>query len=152
MIKKRNLIFTIITISTILIFQLCNCTVYATGKGKGGGKNNSSNAQEESQNDKYFGNIISSGDDFLELGKNSTTDNDKGKVQEAIDYIYNTLLIIGIIASVIIGVVLGLKYMTESSGEQAKVKETLIVYVVGCIVTFSAFGIWKIVVTILRQL
>ena len=45
MIKRKNLIFTIITIFTILIFQLWNCTVYATGKGKGGGTNNSSNVQ-----------------------------------------------------------------------------------------------------------
>ena len=148
MIKRKNLIFTIITIFTILIFQLWNCTVYATGKGKGGGTNNSSNVQQDGS---YFGNIISNGDDFLELGKNSTITNDKGKIQNAIDYIYNTLLIIGIIASVRIGVILGIKYMTESSAEQAKVKETLIVYAVGCIVTFSAFGIWKIVITVLKQ-
>ena len=41
--------------------------------------------------------------------------------------------------------------MTQSVEEQAKVKETLIIYAVGCIVTFGAFGIWKMVIEIMKQ-
>lgn len=100
----------------------------------------------------YFGNIISSGDDFVELGKNSTDNVEKPKVQNAVDFIYNTLFIIGTAAAVIIGVILGIKYMTQSVEEQAKVKETLIIYAVGCIVTFGAFGIWKAIIEILKQM
>lgn len=100
----------------------------------------------------YFGNIISSGDNFVDLGKNSSEGIDKGKVQTAVDFIYNTLFIIGTAAAVIIGVILGIKYMTQSVEEQAKVKETLIIYAVGCIVTFGAFGIWKAVILLLQQM
>lgn len=99
----------------------------------------------------HWGSVIESGDEFLELGKNSTTKSDKEEVQTAVDFIYNALLVIGIAASVLIGVILGIKYMTQSVEEQAKIKETLIAYVIGCIVTFGAFGIWKIVIEILKQ-
>lgn len=100
----------------------------------------------------YFENIISSGDDFVDLGKNSSGGIDKGKVQVAVDFIYNTLFIIGTAAAVIIGLILGIQYMTQSVEEQAKVKETLIIYAVGCIVTFGAFGIWKAVILLLNQI
>lgn len=100
----------------------------------------------------YFENIISSGDNFVDLGKNSYGGIDKGKVQTAVDFIYNTLFIIGTAVAVIIGVILGIKYMTQSVEEQAKVKETLIIYAVGCIVTFGAFGIWKAVILLLQQM
>ena len=100
----------------------------------------------------HWGSVIESGDEFLELGKESTTKSDKEEVQTAVDFIYNALLVIGIAASVLIGVILGIKYMTESVEEQAKIKETLIAYAVGCIVTFGAFGIWKMVIEIMKQL
>lgn len=35
--------------------------------------------------------------------------------------------------------------------EQAKIKETLIPYIVGCIVIFGAFGIWKLAVSIMTE-
>lgn len=100
----------------------------------------------------HWESVIEKGDEFLELGKDSTTKSDKAEVQTAVDFAYNALLVIGIAASVIIGVILGIKYMTQSVEEQAKIKETLIAYVVGCIVTFGAFGIWKIVIEILKQI
>ncbi len=100
----------------------------------------------------HWGSVIESGDEFLELGKNSTTKSDKAEVQTAVDFIYNALLVIGIAASVLIGVILGIKYMTQSVEEQAKIKETLVAYAVGCIVTFGAFGIWKMVIEIMKQL
>ncbi len=99
----------------------------------------------------HWGSVVESGDEFLELGKNSTTKSDKQEIQVAVDFAYNALLIIGIVASVLIGVILGIKYMTQSVEEQAKIKETLIIYAVGCIVTFGAFGIWKMVIEIMKQ-
>ena len=38
-----------------------------------------------------------------------------------------------------------------SVSEKANVKETLIPYIAGCIVIFGAFGIWKLVVTIMSK-
>ena len=67
------------------------------------------------------------------------------------DLIYNLLLIIAIVVAVIVGLVIGIQFMTGSVAQKAKVKETLIPYIAGCIVIFGAFGIWKLVVEILSQ-
>lgn len=102
----------------------------------------------------HWGNIITGADDFLELGQpsNESADGDKVKIQNAVSFIYNVFFAAGVVVAVITGLILGVMYMTQSIEEQAKVKETLIIYAVGCIVTFGAFGIWKIVITILQQM
>ena len=65
--------------------------------------------------------------------------------------LYNILLVIGVIVAAIIGTILGVQFITGSVEQKSKVKESLIPYVVGCVVIFGAFGIWKFVVTILAQ-
>ena len=66
--------------------------------------------------------------------------------------LYNALLIIGIIIAVIVGAILGIKFMMGSVGEKADIEKLLVPYVVGCIIVFGAFGIWKLVVTILANM
>lgn len=39
----------------------------------------------------------------------------------------------------------------SNSGRKSKIKELMVPYIVGCIVMFSAFTIWKVVVTIGNQ-
>ena len=41
--------------------------------------------------------------------------------------------------------------MMGSSTQKAETKELLIPYVVGCVIIFGAFGIWKLVVNMLNQ-
>lgn len=41
--------------------------------------------------------------------------------------------------------------MVGSVEQKAKVKDSLLPYIIGCIVIFGAFGIWKIVLTILEN-
>lgn len=48
----------------------------------------------------------------------------------------------------IVGTILGIQFMIASAEEKAKVKETLVPYIVGCIVIFGAFTIWSIVVNL----
>lgn len=66
------------------------------------------------------------------------------------DTLYNTLLLIGMVIAVIIGTIIGIKFMVSSVEEKAKLKEILIVYVIGCIVLVGAFSIWKIIVVIMN--
>lgn len=94
---------------------------------------------------------------FIENGKNQTSNNkDAGVNQDKIDslmnQIYNALLALGVVMSVLIGAVLGIKFMIGSVEEQAKIKEMLLPYATGCIVTFGAFGIWKLLMVILGNL
>ena len=39
--------------------------------------------------------------------------------------------------------------MVSTAEDKAKVKEALIPYIVGCIVVFSAFIVWKIIIELL---
>ena len=64
--------------------------------------------------------------------------------------IYNILLIAGTAIAVIVGAILGIQFMTGSLEQKVKVKESLIPFVVGCIVVFGAFGIWKLVILLLK--
>ena len=52
----------------------------------------------------------------------------------------------------IIAGILGIKFMIGSAEEKAQIKDALIPFVIGCIVIFGAFGIWKIFVTMGKNL
>lgn len=92
--------------------------------------------------------IITGGDSFLEAGKNGNAAIDETKLQSTSTMIYNVLLILGICVAVIISSVLGIKFMIGSAEEKAQIKDALIPFIIGCIIVFGAFGIWKIFVNI----
>lgn len=93
--------------------------------------------------------IIQGADGFITSGS-STDVIATDKLKSASDIIYNILLILGTIIAVIVGVVLGIQFIMGSVEQKAKVKDSLIPFIVGCVVIFGAFGIWKLVITILR--
>lgn len=94
-------------------------------------------------------NIIQGADGFITNG--SSSDMIAGdKIKNLSDIIYNVLLILGTVIAVIVGSVLGIQFITGSVEQKAKVKDSLIPFIVGCVVVFGAFGIWKLVITILR--
>ena len=92
-------------------------------------------------------NIIEGADNFINNGS-STSAISGDKLKELSDTIYNVLLIIGTVIAVIIGAILGIQFITGSVEQKAKVKDSLIPFVIGCVVIFGAFGIWKLVVQI----
>lgn len=96
--------------------------------------------------------IISGGDDFIDAGKTGThTSFSWEGITNASDMIYNTLLILGVIVAVIVAAVLGIKFITGSVEEKADIKESLIPFIIGCVVIFGAFGIWKLVTNVLED-
>lgn len=122
-------------------------------------------------NASYWDEIINGGDKFLKEGaenqivkeyvddgKGNITEKDlykdgkpvyilnKDEMKEAVNRIYSVLFILGVALSVIIGAVTGIKFMTGSAEEQARIKEMIMPYIVGCIVVFGSFGIWKIII------
>lgn len=95
---------------------------------------------------------IGGADDFINAGvQNQSPAIDEDNLENMSDMLYNALLVIATIIAVIVGLIIALQFMTGSISEKAKVKETLIPYIAGCIVIFGAFGIWKLVVNILSQ-
>lgn len=99
-----------------------------------------------------IGNIISGAKNFENEGKQGYSDNtlNTDVLDSTASLIYNTLLIVGTCIAVIIAAVLGLQFITGSVEQKVKVKESLLPFIVGCIVLFGAFGIWKLVIILLR--
>ena len=101
--------------------------------------------------DNFWDNVITSGDEFVSNGTASSTEIRQDKLDDTVDTVYNALLTLGIVLSVLVGAILGIKFMAGSIEEQAKIKELLIPYVTGCVVIFGAFGIWKILMNVLSN-
>lgn len=97
------------------------------------------------------GEIFSGAQDFLDAGTGENTPLDENDFKTVSNVIYNVLLAVGIIAAVIVGLIIGIKMMAGSSTQKAETKELLIPYVLGCVIIFGAFAIWKLVVNILNQ-
>ena len=105
--------------------------------------------------------IFSSGDKFIQKGKEQATSSNQQsggsvisdkEIKEANSDIFNILLSVGIVLAVLVGGVLGVKFMIASAEDKAKIKEAMIPYVLGCVIIFGAFGIWKLAITILNNL
>ena len=90
--------------------------------------------------------VIEDGKDFLQAGDPIESVIDEGKLQETSSDIYKVLLSIAICVSVIIGAILGFQFILGSAEGKAKVSEALAPYIIGCIVVFGAFTIWKVAV------
>ena len=104
---------------------------------------------EDAEKKTSIGEIVSQGDSFVSKGKILI---DQDKLNASQSQIFNILLAIGIVLTVIVGGYLGIKLMMASAEDKAKIKEMMIPYVLGCVVIYGAFGIWKIVITVLDQI
>lgn len=102
--------------------------------------------------DGFWSDVIKTGDDFIKVADDEESPIDEDKLKVEVGKLYNMFFVIGVALTVIIGAVLGIKFIIGSIEEQAKIKEMLMPYVVGCIVIFGAFGIWKLVITLLSQI
>ena len=87
------------------------------------------------------------------ISKAGSTDEviDSNSVQNFSDDVFNILLAFGMVIAVIVGIIIGIQFMISSVDERAKVKETLVVYVIGVVVLVGAFSIWKIIVNLLNN-
>ena len=118
----------------------------------------------------WWDSIFTSANNFFDIGKdaakegNITTEQpgdgstitigipSDSDLYTIINDIYNILFPLGVAVTVIIGGALGIKFMTASAEDKAKVKESLVPYVIGCIAIYGAFGIWKLCMTLFSAL
>ena len=147
-----------ITIILIMIFTIFTqiSSVYAgqakgTDGSGGGGQTSSSNGKEQEQKTNW-GDIFGIGDNFIKQGSDAQNTIDEEQLRTDASSIFKILLTIGIVLSVIIGGILGIKFMLASAEDKAQIKEMLIPYVVGCVVIYGAVTIWMIVVKIMEQI
>ena len=96
--------------------------------------------------------IMNRAEGFVNNGENGGNVINNDALREGSNTLYNVLLVIGIAEAFIWGIVLGIQFITGSLGEKADVKKNLIVYIIGCIIIFGAFGIWKLLLQLLQPL
>lgn len=95
--------------------------------------------------------VMSGAENFIS-GANTENTISQSSLKNTIDLIYNILLAVGIIVAVVAGAILGVQFMVASADGKAELKERLVPYVVGCVVIFGAFGIWKIVMIFINTM
>lgn len=96
--------------------------------------------------------IMNRAEGFVNNGENGGNVINNDALKEGSNTLYNVLLVIGIAVAFIWGIVLGIQFITGSLGEKADVKKNLIVYLVGCVIIFGTFGIWKLLLQLLEPL
>lgn len=92
--------------------------------------------------------IMSSAKNFIDEGESQDNPIDEKALKDTSSYIYNVLFTIAIIIAFAIGMIIGIQFIIGSVDEKAKIKETLVPYVIGVFIIFSAFAIWKIAMSI----
>ena len=98
-----------------------------------------------------IGDIKNTGDDFMDIGKaNAGSTMDTDTLKDASGKVYNLLLAVATGTAVIVGAILGIKYMTAGINEKTYVKASLLPYMISCIIVFGSLGIWRLTVTIFK--
>lgn len=95
--------------------------------------------------------VITGADIAVKGGNSNTFQVNQEELKKDSASVFNTLLAIGVGITVIVGAYLGIKFIMASVEDKAKIKEMLIPYVIGCVVIYGAFTIWKITVVLLGQ-
>lgn len=105
------------------------------------------------QNVFALGDVIDIGESFMEAGKTKVDYTmDTTKINEASSQIYNILLVAATVVAIVVGAFLGLQYMTAGIDKKVQVKESLFPYLISCIVVFGSLGIWKLAITIMKEI
>lgn len=125
--KKLSVLISITVM--IFIFQLIFCPVISSAG--------------------WLSDVITQGRQFSE---NTTTMIDNEKLHNTSNQIFGALFTVGVVITVGIGGVLGIKFMLASAEEKAEIKQALVPYIIGCIVIYGAFGIWRLIVLIGNQI
>ena len=120
----------------ITLLILCNLSVYST----------------TCMADGSLDDVMNNGNSFLSAGSESSTMIDQNDLKSLSNFISGVLLTIAIGITVITGAIMGLNFITQSIEEKAKVKESMVPWVIGIIVSFGAFTIWEVAVNLFQSL
>ena len=120
----------------ITLLILCNLSVYST----------------TCMADGSLDDVMNNGNSFLNAGCESSTMIDQNDLKSLSNFISGVLLTIAIGVTVITGAIMGLNFITQSIEEKAKVKESMVPWVIGIIVSFGAFTIWEVAVNLFQSL
>lgn len=95
-------------------------------------------------------NIMQGAENFLNAGTKNILNS--GAINITSNTLFNIFAIFGTVAVLIVGAILGIKFIMGSIEEKAKIKEMLTPYIISSIVIFGAFGIWSLLVDVLQNI
>ena len=95
-----------------------------------------------------IGDIMGEGKGFLDASNGENIVINEPVLKDASDSMFNTLLAMAIIIAVIVAMILGIQFMVAAADEKAKIKEALMPFVVGCIIVFGSFTVWRVFIDI----
>ena len=94
--------------------------------------------------------MIQGADDFLDSGEEDILNKDK--IKEISDRIFYVFLAVGTSIVVIMGAIIGIKFIFGSVEAKAEMKESLIPYLTGGIIIFGAMSIWILCIKIFQAI
>ena len=98
--------------------------------------------------------IISAGDSFMSLTGEDTV---SGTISESdlsglSSTVSGVLLTIAVAITLISAVVMGINFTIQSVEDKAKIKESMIPWIIGIFISFGAYGIWQITINIFQSI
>ncbi len=141
----RNLIIIAITLLSFFIVNNSNCVLAAAASHSGGSGGGSSGGK---------GDIAMSTELNPDYYKPNSQTNaaDADKIKNIGNVFVEIIQIVGSILSVIILVIIGIKYMTGSVEEKAEYKQSLMPYLIGAFILFGISNILSIIVNMVSGL
>ena len=120
------------------------------GTDSSGSSSSSSSSSSTSSGSLSWSSIIQKGKNFISSG-NSEQKINQSQVENDLLPLARILMGIAILVLLIVGAILGVKYMISGADEKANIKEKLIWYVVALVLIFGAVGIYNIVAKIMNN-
>jgi len=100
--------------------------------------------------------VISSGDSFLNINNGNSATSvitpDDTKLQAILNTISNILLTIALGVTLISAVIMGINFTIQSVEDKAKIKESMVPWIIGIFISFGAYGIWQITMGVFYDL
>lgn len=90
-----------------------------------------------------FSELLDSAKDFENAGGSGGVIEESG-LQSISNSVSNILLTIALGVTVISAAVMGINFAIQSVEDKAKIKESMVPWMIGILVSFGAYGIWRI--------
>ena len=96
-----------------------------------------------------FDSIFGGAQDFISQGSGSGAQGvDEGELKNISDTVSSVLLTIAVAVTFISIGAMGISFAVQTVEDKAKVKESMVPWLIGVLISFGAYGIWKMVMTI----
>lgn len=156
---KRTGLFLVILIVMLNVLNIFTSNVYAVySRDEGYSQEGAEQLKERVDSDKEAdrsdlssGTILSEGKDFINK-RSSQTPIKWDEIKKNILPIAHILVAIATVVFMIVGMIMGIKYMISGADERAGIKQKLIWLIIAMVLVYGATGIYNLVVDIMQNI